>query len=497
MRFGEIPYITNMKKKIVTKIIILFVLLIGVSLGLWVYINQYLVKSKATEEIVKMQFSPPLIKAHEGDTIQTNLILTIASSTNTTLGISGIDLSFINTGKNLEFLYSKTTAPMPNGLEDNILDEATMTTATEPKQLKRMVFVSPKSSGQLQKSIIIPLYFKVLSAGQTAFPKNSGTIDTSLSEVVGSQGHTYSISLDENASSFTVELFGPKSTSATNLACDSALNKSNANCGRGIAITWTDATNEEGYKIYRNDQLVRSVGKDANSFNDQWCANFTDQTYSVMAYNEAGSVEEKPPAITCACQICPTASPPTPTLEPPMSSADLIFRVIFPDALPSIQEIPNVKIIVLDNERKHICSDGIDCAQVVTFRRVQGAKIANTFQSPHLKYDLTKNQAYIIEVKHINTVKQSYAFVYLKWQKILQCLEGTKDSGCGQLIEDVTLRPLFSGDLDGSNVIDQVDLDKVGISIGGNSAQGDLNFDGITDQKDIEVIGKNFNKKGT
>ena len=192
----------------------------------------------------------------------------------------------------------------------------------------------------------------------------------------------------------------------------------------------------------------------------------------------------------------PTA-PPIPTPITPIDSADIVFRAIFPNTAPEVNEIPNVKITILGGQGDHFCDDQNDCAKVVTFHRVQNGRVSNTFQSPQLQYPFKNNQAYTVVVKQNHTLQQTYKFVYLKWQKVLQCLEGTKDSGCGQLIEDVVSRPLYSGDLDGSNVIDQKDADMVSIAIGSKSIEGDLNFDGVTDQKDVEILGKNFNKKGT
>ena len=110
---------------------------------------------------------------------------------------------------------------------------------------------------------------------------------------------------------------------------------------------------------------------------------------------------------------------------------------------------------------------------------------------------LTKNQAYSVVIKQEHTLKQTYKNVYLKWLKVLQCNEGTQDSGCGDLIEGVATQPLFSGDLDKSNKIDQADLDIVSKNIGTNSVAGDLNFDGVTDTKDVDIVAKNFNKSGT
>ncbi|MFH0773814.1 MAG: hypothetical protein V1922_05905 [bacterium] len=482
--------------KHILKIVIIAIITLGISVGLWFYLNGYLSKSKASGETARLRFSKTSVKANGGDEVRVDIILSTESSSNANLGISGVDLMFNNTGGNLEFLYAKSAATMPGGFDERILDEAGMTIGTSPKQLKRVMFAATKPSGQLQKSIIIPLYFKVIAAGQSSIT-SIVTVDAAASQVVGPSGFIYPVTLDAAAPNFTVEISDPRAASATNLACNTVRNTNRANCEKGIAFTWGDAANEEGYKIYKDNLLIKTLGKDATSYNDMWCANFNAITYSVIAYNAAGSISTTLPTVSCACQICPTQAPPTPTPIQPTNSSDLIFRVIFPDAAPTVNEIPNVRITILDDEGKRVCNDDTDCAKVVTFKRVPDSRVPNTFRSPQLQYLLKINQGYSVVVKQSHTVKQTYIHVYLKWQKVLQCLEGTRDSGCGQLIEEVVTRPLFSGDLDGSNVIDQADLDKVSGGIGVNSAEGDLNFDGITDQKDVEVLGRNFNKKGT
>jgi hypothetical protein len=478
--------------KHIFKIIIIAGVALAVSLGLWMYLNGFLTKSKASNGVALLAFAEGSTQANGGQKVHADLTVTTVS------GISGIDVTFTTVGTNLSFSYTDTIAHLPVGFE-LLLDEPMMTTTTgNNKNLVRIVLVSKKPAAQLPKSAIIPLYFTVVTTGQAS--QTVLTANMSASQVVGvseSQSSGTVFSLEGNMPiSYTVRVNDPRAASAANLICDDERNASRANCGVRVAIKWNDSANEDGYKVYKNNQLVKTIGQNATSYNDV-CNNFNPATYSVIAYNASGSVSTTLPTVSCACKICPTSPPPTPTPMMPTSSSDLIFHVVFPDAAQSVSRIPDVKITVFDNDGKRICNDDTDCAQVVTFERVPDAKINNTFRSPQLQYQLQKNQAYSIVVKQNHAVRQTYKHVFLKWQKVLQCLEGTTDSGCGDLIEEVANRPLYSGDLDGSNKIDQTDADKLSIGLGSQSAEGDLNFDGKTDQEDVDILGKNFNRNGT
>lgn len=500
-----------MKINFIFKIIVIALVALGVSVGLWFYLNGYLTKSKASNGVAVFDFTQKNIEAKGGEIVHGDLTITAAS------GMSGIDIAFNTEGTNLSFSYKDTVSHIPAGYE-MILDESHTTvqdTTAGIKKLKRIVLISKQPAVLLPKSALIPLYFSVINTGELS-SKSKITVSFSSSQVVGVSdtnisGTVFSLEkgtsplpLDTNINiinneplSFTVEIRDPRAASVMNLACDMVRNTSKANCGRGIAVMWKDSPNEDGYKIYKNNQLVKTVGSNTTSYNDPWCANFNPNTYSVIAYNAKGSVSTTLPTVVCGCQICPTAAAPTPGIVQPTNSADLIFRVIFPNAAPTVGEIPNVKITIFDNDGKRVCDGDTDCASVVTFRREPNAQVPNTFRSPQLQYSsLTKNQAYSVVVKQNHTVKQTYKNVYLMRLKVLQCLEGTNDSGCGDLMEGVKTNPLFSGDLDGSNTIDQIDSDKLSAGIGVNSAEGDLNFDGLTDQADVDILGKNFGKKG-
>jgi hypothetical protein len=479
--------------KIIARIIIFALVALGVSVGLWYYLNGNLIKSKASESFARMAFSEDVKKAKGGDIVKVGLTITTGT------GMSAIDLAFDTVGTNLNFALLDSIGIMPVGFDVQPLGDTVATTNTNGiKTLKRLVFISKRPEVQLPKSIFIPLYFSVVSDGKGA-SKSTITVNLEKSFISGPNipGNLFTLSSEKTPLSYTVEIDDPRAASVVDLSCDDERNLSRANCGRGVVVMWKDVANEDGYKIYKNNQLIKTIGKDSTSYNDAQCENFNNNTYSVIAYNSVGSVSTTLPVVSCGCRICPTPMPPTPTPVRAENSSDLIFRVVFPDAAATVAEIPDVKVTILDDDGKRVCDGDNDCAKVITLKRVPGARIPNTFSSPQLQYPLKKNQAYSVIVKQPHTVQQTYKHVYLKWQKILQCTEGTTDSGCGELIEVVNSRTLFSGDLDGNNVIDQTDANKLTVGVGVKSAEGDLNFDGVTDQKDVEILGKNFSKKGT
>ena len=213
--------------KYVIKIIILILCFLGVGVGLWMYLNKYLLKSKASEEIIKVKFSNISVVSHVGEVnegrvqvdkgpvkvnigekVHVDLILSMVNKPAGNFGMSGVDLLFTNTGGNLEFLYTEsvTSSTMPSMFDDRVLDETSMTSGTSPKQLKRMMFISTKThdlNSNLASNVIIPLDFKVVAAGTVT---STITVNASASQVVGPPGRTYSVVLDETAPNLTVDL---------------------------------------------------------------------------------------------------------------------------------------------------------------------------------------------------------------------------------------------------------------------------------------------------
>jgi len=495
----------HLNMHVILRLVILAIVALGFSMGLWAYLNGYLTKSKASNSIAHLSFTTKKIEAEGNQRISTILAVTASS------GISGIDLSFSTTGSNLTFSYSDTAAHLPEGYE-LVLDEIGMTaTAGVNKNLKRIVLVSRKSKLLLPKVAQIPLYFTAINDGKLG-ASTTLTVNTAASQIVGVSeegvsGVSFSIEGDEAPLIFIVNIADPRAASIADLTCTSS-------CGRNVILKWTDVKNEDGYKVYKDGVLLTTLGKNSAVFPYNWCTNYANHQYMVIAYNTAyGSVSETSPVVSCACNICPTQSPPTPTPIMPTNSADLIFRLSFPDVDLTVNEIPNVRVRIMTNDKKSICSDGIDCERMVTLKRMYTSDMNPTtyFSSPQLQYDLKENRAYAVVIKQGKTIQRTYNNVYLVWKKLLNCLvPSTMNSGCGQLITaDLTARPMLSGDIEGLdskstgyNSIDINDLTKIGQiaetqkTLQNKQTEGDVNLDGGTDIKDYSIAAKNLNKKG-
>jgi hypothetical protein len=67
-------------------------------------------------------------------------------------------------------------------------------------------------------------------------------------------------------------------------------------------LQWSDrATNETGYRIYRNDKLVTELPPDSSSFSEVVSIKANEKlTYRLEAYNDAGGSSASP--ITFSCQ---------------------------------------------------------------------------------------------------------------------------------------------------------------------------------------------------
>jgi len=281
----------------------------------------------------------------------------------------------------------------------------------------------------------------------------------------------------------------PRAAVPTGLTCDSTP-------GQNIILKWNDSANEDGYRVYRDggQTPVATLGKNTRTFVYNWCGDFAQHQFKVIAYNAVGSVSTSEPTISCSCRPVPTAPPPTPTPRKVVNSADIIFRLNFPDVSPQTAVLSNIKVEVYNGDVLACPS----CSQTLTFMRE-----GKYFVSPQLSFPLRQTMPYTFVIKQQKTLRRSYKFVFLQWEKLLNCTISTS-SGCGQLLTEIDSRPLLSGDVDGGmdstnsgfNVINEVDLNKVEAATQTRSDEGDVNFDGITDVKDVGIIGKNFNKKG-
>ena len=487
--------------KHIGKIIIVAVVALGSSVGLWMYLNGYLTQSKASTSIARFSFveKEKEIKPEEKQIVHADLQVSATS------GMSAMDIAFTTTGTNLSFIYDRTATALQTTGFEMLLDDANMArkNADGTGTLRRIVLISKKKASDLPKSVIIPLFFSVINSGQAA--KTVLTANISASQVVGvsdtlTSGTVFTLE-GENTSpiTYTISVYDPRAAAATNLFCDSI-------CGTATILKWTDSANEDGYTILKDGQQLAKLGENTQAYPHTWCGDFNTHTYAVIAYNVRGSVSTTEPSIKCACQRCPTPAPPTPTPVQPTNSSDLIFRLQFPDVDSTVSQLADVKITILGDGGDRVCLDDTDCAFSVPFTRMG---TSNYFSSPQLQYNLNKTIPYSLVVKHPHTVRRTYKHVFLKWRHVLTCLGNASESGCGELVSEIDKKPMYSGDMqglditaEGYNIIDSKDLTAVGAVADSQkvsnikSSEGDMNFDGSTDVKDYGIVARNLGKKG-
>lgn len=492
---------TNVKPKftlpagVILKSFLVLIVAFGSGLGLWYYLNQNSRQSKASEWIATVSFSNTSIQAKKGDVVKTVVNIT----TSGTGKISAFDIVFQDEGRGLDF--QRELLQNPTGFTDLALtDTQIIGPMTREKYasrpLARLAFVSQKSASQLPSTVSLPISFKVNAdiPGETVIFKS--IIKEVLVTGPGAPSGTYTIrkpneleyrvSVSADAPTPTPD---PRAAMPTGLTCDSTP-------GQNIILKWKDSANEDGYRVYRDggQTPIATLGKNTSTYVYNWCGDFGNHQYRVIAYNAVGSVSTTEPSINCSCKPVPTAPPPTPTPRQVLNSADIIFKLNFPDVAATSTTVSNIKIEVY-NGSVLACPS---CTQTVTFTRN-----GKYFESPQLSFPLKQTMPYTFVVKQQKTLRRSYKFVFLQWEKLLNCATGS-NSGCGQLLSEIDSRPMLSGDIDGGmdsqnsgfNVINEVDLNKVEASTQSRSDEGDINFDGVTDVKDVGIVGKNFNKKG-
>jgi hypothetical protein len=83
-----------------------------------------------------------------------------------------------------------------------------------------------------------------------------------------------------------------------NYSCEFASGGSNVT----VSLVWTDhSNNEDGFYVYRNDEVAANLAPDTTSFTDvTFLASGQSVTYSIEVYNEAGRARStKTEAIFC------------------------------------------------------------------------------------------------------------------------------------------------------------------------------------------------------
>ncbi len=202
--------------------------------------------------------------------------------------------SYHDTGLSQNTTYSYTVTAYRGSVESNLSNTATATTSTctvAPPSL------STPTNGQLfNEGDAINLSWSATGSeyygeiwggpgGILTFGWQSGT-----SKNIGSQwaGYTYSWHVKarngtnesgwSNTWTFTVRPGAPSNLSASAFACNQ------------INLSWTDNSgNEEGYKVYRNGNLIATLPSGTISYPDTGLSQNTTYSYIVKAYR--GSIE--------------------------------------------------------------------------------------------------------------------------------------------------------------------------------------------------------------
>lgn len=470
----------------------IFVIVAIASIGsAWLYINRYKPNTKAAEAVAEIAFTNQKIAALSGQDIKIGVTVSTG-----TLPMSGIDIAFETTGDTLDF----QSFQLPVGFDEQVfIDNNTIAPQTGgTKRMKRLVFVSKKSAAQLPKSALIMLYFKVVNKSASSYITTL-KVDVKNSMVTGPDipGNVFTLSAHPNPPVVVVDstpltptpVPDCRATQAQEVTCDSK-------CGQNVILRWKDAPDEDGYKIYKDNQTIplAIVGKNQSAYTYSWCGDLNEHSYKVISYNSCGSRSTSMPTISCACKKCSgTVSTPTPATVQPVNTADIIFKLNFSDVAPTVQTVRNVRVDVM-NGSTLACPA---CSQIVNFQRV-----GNYFVSPQLSFRLEQTMPYTVVVKQAVTTGHSYKFVYLQKNRLLNCSIGF-DSACGQLLSEIDSRAMLSGDIDGFNaqsegynIIDKTDLDRVNAAVNAKTDQGDMNFDGVSNAVDIGIVGKNFSQKG-
>ena len=115
----------------------------------------------------------------------------------------------------------------------------------------------------------------------TTYTDSTVTTSTSYSYIVKSKDAAGNVSAASNTATVTT----PASVTVPLAPSNVTATKS----GSSMAVKWTDrATNETGYKVYRNDLLIATLGANASGYKDTKVTRGVTYTYCVAAYNGAG-----------------------------------------------------------------------------------------------------------------------------------------------------------------------------------------------------------------
>ena len=155
--------------------------------------------------------------------------------------------------------------------------------------------------------------------GTLTFGWQSGT-----SNNIGSQWAGYTYSWRVKARNSTGESgWSETRTFIVRPGAPTNLGASVVSCSQ-INLSWSDNSgNEEGYKVYRNGNLITTLGSGVTSYQNTGLAGSTNYSYTVKAYR--GSIESNASNTASATtQSCP-AGPTTPTIISPVQNTVLVY----------------------------------------------------------------------------------------------------------------------------------------------------------------------------
>ena len=193
--------------------------------------------------------------------------------------------------------------------------------------------------------------------------------------------------------------------------------------------------------------------------------------------------------LTVVTPSTPTVPPPTPT--PGLNTANLSFKLQFPNIISG--EIPASKVQI----------ELRDGANVVDLANINLVRNGSYFQTAFdIFFTIPQNKAYTVLVKTTTGLRRIFTGVNLIKGVTLDCTL-TNNSNCGELITQRDSKLMFSGDSDGFdtasgsyNKIDSADVQVLSIffnsAAAGPAAAADFNLDGQVSIDDLEILGRNY-----
>jgi len=180
---------------------ILIVILIS-SFFLWRFLNQYLYKTKATQETVTLNFTQSLLEFKQNETKTIPFTLTTSNNTK----ISAVDLYFKFNLQNQDLVEYQSFSTTPNNYFDKVIKQEIINSSSYGgSKILRLVLVSKKENSQLLNSLVFNLNFRAKKrAGSTSISLHA-SIGNIQNQVVGPiAGYVFDLRTNNDATNITV-----------------------------------------------------------------------------------------------------------------------------------------------------------------------------------------------------------------------------------------------------------------------------------------------------